>query len=347
MKILTVTASLFFIALAQGIHHVTIHRAENVFLEHLDNSHNTELYGMISVGNPPQNFSIIFDTGSSNFWLPGSNCQGVGDRRFFKSEESESFVPVDGKVSIQYGKGGAAGTLGKDIVHVAGLEVQDVIFAQLNQLTGLRAHSKFDGLIGLAFPKIAAGKVPTFFQALLDQNLIDDASFSIYISDNGSTLVLGGIDPQFAQSEFTYFPIINNGYWSVFAQTFFVGHKTLAPQVGSWVAMFDSGTSRIIAPEPIVELVLSVTGLTSNNIYDTEVLSMLPTVGFQIGNILLAIPPSAYMICEEGVCFLGIEASVNLPFQNFIILGDIFLKTYYTHFDFENMRVGVAKAAQL
>lgn len=72
-------------------------------------------YGAMQVGTPPQNFTTIFDTGSSDFWVPSASCraQACLGKNLYSSAKSSSYKSLGRKFSIQYGTGAVSGILSK------------------------------------------------------------------------------------------------------------------------------------------------------------------------------------------------------------------------------------------
>lgn len=64
---------------------------------------------------------------------------------------------------------------------------------------------------------ISIDGIPTVFEYLFNQKLVTDKSFAFYLTkkagQDGSTLVLGGVDPQYASGTFVYHPVTLDAWW--------------------------------------------------------------------------------------------------------------------------------------
>ena len=119
-------------------------------------------------------------------------------------------------------------------------------------------------------------------------------------------------------------------------------------------AVFDTGTSYLVFPQDFIDaladqankLGLNCAINPSDSLYycDCSAQESLPDLIFYFDNISLSIPAASYVYTFNGLCFLAIS---SVDFEPSVILGDVFLVDYYTLYDFDNHRVGLAKAAPL
>ena len=81
-----------------------------------------QYYGQIELGSPPQSFSVIFDTGSANLWVPSAKCRGFNLpcllHRRYASQHSRTYVQDDTPFAIKYGSGSMTGFISRDKLSV-------------------------------------------------------------------------------------------------------------------------------------------------------------------------------------------------------------------------------------
>ena len=74
----------------------------------VDIEDDTEWAGTISIGTPPRTFTINFDTGSSDLWVPAASCSSCTAHSLYDPASSSTSQAQVGNFSIGYGDGSNA-----------------------------------------------------------------------------------------------------------------------------------------------------------------------------------------------------------------------------------------------
>lgn len=113
-----------------------------------------------------------------------------------------------------------SGFVSNDVVSVSGVQAKNIDFGESTTLKGASfVAAKFDGILGMAFPAISVLGMTPVYQAMYEQGLVATNSFSFALTSTpgqeGSKLVLGGVNPAYAASEFDYYPLVSETYWMI------------------------------------------------------------------------------------------------------------------------------------
>lgn len=331
-------------------------------VERLTNFMDAQYYGIISIGTPPQDFSVLFDTGSSNLWVPSIHCSFLDlacwVHHRYNSKKSSSYSQNGTKFSIQYGRGSLSGFISGDVVSVAGLPIPQQQFGEAVKQPGITfAVARFDGVLGMAYPSISVANVTPVFDMAMAAKLLPQNIFSFYISRDpsaaiGGELMLGGSDPKHYSGELHYVNVTRKAYWQIEVDNVEVGSQLTLCRSGCQ-AIVDTGTSLMVGPVAEVRALHKAIGalplIMGEYIINCKKVPTLPIISFNIGGKLFNLTGEDYILkvsqMGTSICLSGFMAmDIPPPAGPLWILGDVFIGKYYTVFDRAADRVGFAPA---
>jgi hypothetical protein len=303
---------------------------------------------------------VVFDTGSSDLWVASNECglTSCGLHKRYKSQASTTFVQNGTDFHITYGSGPVSGFQSVDDLTVGDLVVKSQMFAEVTNAKGLGLGyliGKFDGILGLAWPVLSVNKVPTVVSNMISQGLIAKGQFAFYLGNydgERGELVFGGTDPAHYTGPIAWVPLKSTSYWAVTLGGIYMQSNADKVPFINQNAIIDSGTSLIAGPKVQVALIAMKLGakpflngeflITCN----TTVTAQLPDLNFMIHGHVYSLHPSDYIISGgQGTCLLALMGiDVPAPAGPLWILGDVFMRKYYTVFDVDNKQVGFALA---
>ncbi|KAG6328714.1 hypothetical protein ID866_10375 [Astraeus odoratus] len=314
----------------------------------LTDSNNLLWYGNISVGTPPINLTVDFDTGSADLILPGGNCSTCRGHTLYNPNASSTAVNKNSAFVLTYGDGSTVeGEQYTDTVVVAGLAAVRQALGVAHQYPTILQASRFpaDGVMGMALEGLSIWNANPVVQTLLDHNVISDPVFAFKLSPSGSELSIGSIDSALCTGPLTYAPITGAGFWQIQGDAISTHGK---PAVKNFSAIVDTGANLILGDKAVVRKFYNKLGGTDlGNGFYTLPCNSTSGISITIKGKDFPLSRSTFNLGTyppgSNRCVGAIAGSSNIG--TIWVLGDAFLQNVYSVFDIGNTTVGFAPLA--
>ncbi|KAG9241045.1 putative vacuolar protease A [Calycina marina] len=331
----------------------SIHTGDKGHTVPVQNFLNAQYFSDITIGTPPQSFKVILDTGSSNLWVPSEQCGSIACYLHTKydSSSSSTYKKNGSEFEIAYGSGSLSGFVSKDTLTIGDLAIADQVFAEATNEPGLAfAFGRFDGILGLGYDTISVNKIVPPFYEMVNQGLLDASVFSFYLGDaedDNSEVTFGGVNKDHYTGDLTTIPLRRKAYWEVDLSSISFGDARA--ELDNTGVILDTGTSLIVLPSTLAELLNKEMGAKKgfNGQYSVECdkRASLPDLTFELSGYNFSITAYDYVLEVQGSCISTFTAmDIPEPTGPLAILGDAFLRKWYSVYDLEHNTVALAKA---
>jgi len=310
------------------------------------------VYGSIYVGLPPQEFNVVFDTGSGNTIIPSKTCDSTAcmAKRTYDKLLSAAFTKVNSsqtEAQLKFGTGSVEGDVVSDKVCLG----QGTVCAQTSILSATKMSATpfslfpYDGVVGLGMPGLSLAKELNFLGNLADASQLENDRFTVWFSTEAdfedSEISFGNVPESRLGSDVMWLPLSSttSGLWQVAMSDITVNlvRLGLCGESGCQAA-FDTGTGVIAGPKSLIDGIRA--GL--NVAEDCSNYGDLPSLGFELGGTTMNIEKFEYVQQTQEGCFPQLLELGPDGGDNTLLLGAPFLTRYTTIYDRVFLRMGLA-----
>lgn len=202
----------------------------------------------ISLGSHMQLFNVIFDTGSSIFWVIDISCTNCLSSNLYKSTESNTFGKTDERMSLNYLTGGMSGYISNDQLKLGAYSsINNVAFLLGDEIT---ASIEIDGLLGLYRYYDSNTIKFSIINSLYTNGIIESQSFTVDCTKTEPKLFIGEKPSYLDQDKEKARCLCDNEvkYWNC-KSSVQIGELIYKEEI---VLLFDTGTNGIVIPKDML-----------------------------------------------------------------------------------------------
>lgn len=338
----------------------------------------TEFFATINIGTPPQQFIVALDTGSGNLLVPARDCPDMackahrGFDRFLSTSARDVITLTETehhminwpprkdaeKLTLFFGTGKATGQAVNDKVCIGPLKPGENLCTRQNFVAADSMTQEpfgllpFDGVLGLGLPELSATPEFNLMGEFAEKEMFMHNRLAIWLNrpEDGedSEITFGDFNPARIAARIVWVRTTNHpgskgrsGFWQITVSDVAIGNQVLG--FGAEQAAVDTGTSVITGPSTMINALEAQLGIKQDcsNLKD----GTLPLLGFLIEGVILNLEPKDYIYKSGEQCYSQLmPLDLPPPKGPLILLGDPWLRKYYTIFDRDSLKLGLTLA---
>ena len=314
----------------------------------LTNYQDMQYYGPIQLGKNSKDFTVVYDTGSSWFWIPKYNWVGWPTTNKFDPTTSSTYSTDSSRQTLNYGKGSVEGYVSKDLTNLKGATPNFIKFLLVDIAQDL-SGSKSDGIAGLAPTGYEGAQLLT--DVLFNNGVINKNEFTVYIGKSGvdgSYINFGSIDSYENTTDLPLIPLKTGDplyYWSTKLYKFYYGENEFS--LLTYNTVWDTGTSILGMNTQNLGLFIKYVANGAQVYYISSGFygfkwsgyGSIKDLYFKFSDKTIKVNKNEYIQYTQGLwIFLIFELSSQ---NNFMLLGDSFLRGIKTVHDIQNSRLRI------